>query len=284
MADPTLSVVYHGCQSCAPQRDCVRRSGNLLMRRVTSNVAYDYIRKRILSGEFAMGQPLSTNGLALAIGVSRTPVRDALRQLETDGLVESQPHFGASVRSIDINEFSELCMMRMVLESFLAGMAARCRTDDDLREIGLALENMRRIAGEISLLPDDNKAAVKFQDLFREDVRFHIAIMTAARKPRIKKEVLRLHLINRICTWERTAQVSLGVVDRAGMEEDRKTALISHNKIYQAVLKSEVEAARQAMAEHMQHIIDINIKRLSEIDMKRFKPRPLTEEEQIYSV
>jgi DNA-binding GntR family transcriptional regulator len=62
------------------------------MKHVNSDVAYDFIRKRILNGEFSPGHALMTKELSAEIGVSRTPIRDALRQLEADGLVTIRPH------------------------------------------------------------------------------------------------------------------------------------------------------------------------------------------------
>ena len=77
------------------------------MKNVNSDIAYDYLRKRILAGEYAPGEALMTNVLAPEIGVSRTPIRDALRQLEADGLVTIQPRLGASVKKMDLKTFRE---------------------------------------------------------------------------------------------------------------------------------------------------------------------------------
>ena len=77
------------------------------MKSVNTDVAYEHIRKKILNGEYLPGQALMTEVLAEEIGVSRTPVRDALRKLETDGLVSIQPHLGASVKKIQLPEFRE---------------------------------------------------------------------------------------------------------------------------------------------------------------------------------
>ena len=79
------------------------------MKNVNSDVAYDFLRKRILDGEYLPGQALMTNALASEIGVSRTPIRDALRQLEADGLVTIQPRLGASVKMMDLKNFRESC-------------------------------------------------------------------------------------------------------------------------------------------------------------------------------
>ena len=94
------------------------------MKSVNTDVAYNHIRKRILSGEYPPGHPLMTELLANEIKVSRTPVRDALRKLETDGLVTIQAHLGASVKKMQLKEFREMCDLRLALESHAAGLAA----------------------------------------------------------------------------------------------------------------------------------------------------------------
>src|SRR5438132_2081929 len=102
------------------------------MSNFSSDVAYDYIRKRILNGDFRSGQSLMTKVLAKETGLSRTPIRDALRQLESDGLVTIRARLGASVTSMDLEEYGELCGLRLALESYGAGLAARNRTDTGL--------------------------------------------------------------------------------------------------------------------------------------------------------
>src|SRR5215204_2878566 len=113
------------------------------MKNVNSDIAYAYIRKHILSGQFRPGQALMTNDLSAEIGVSRTPVRDALRQLEADGLVIIKPHLGASVKTMGFREYREMCGLRLALETYAAGLAAENRTSDELHELELALDAMR---------------------------------------------------------------------------------------------------------------------------------------------
>lgn len=102
------------------------------MKNVNSDIAYEFLKKRILSGEYLPGTALMTNALSPEIGVSRTPIRDALRQLEQDGLVTIQARAGARVKQMELREFREVCEMRLALESHAAGLAARRRTDTDL--------------------------------------------------------------------------------------------------------------------------------------------------------
>ncbi len=150
------------------------------MKSVNTDVAYNYIRKKILCGEYPPGHALMTEMLASEIGVSRTPVRDALRKLETDGLVIIQPHLGASVKKMEVKEFAEMCDLRLALESHAAGLAASNRTEADLREIGFALEAMRRLTERKAAASKERSFAGR--ELVREDVHFHI--MPSSPRPR----------------------------------------------------------------------------------------------------
>ncbi|MSU65892.1 MAG: GntR family transcriptional regulator, partial [Opitutus sp.] len=98
------------------------------MANANTDVAYEYIRNKILVGEYQLGSALRTNRLATEIGVSRTPIREALRLLETDGLVVIRPRIGARVTSLNIDEFTHLCAMRLALETYAAGLAAAHHT------------------------------------------------------------------------------------------------------------------------------------------------------------
>src|SRR5688500_1631805 len=110
------------------------------MANVNTDRAYKFIRNKILLGEYALGAPLKPQRLAAEIGVSRSPIRDALHQLETDGLVVVRPRLGARVTSLTIEEFSHLCAMRLALESYAAGLAAASRTEEQLAELKAAFE------------------------------------------------------------------------------------------------------------------------------------------------
>jgi DNA-binding GntR family transcriptional regulator len=165
------------------------------MKKVNSDVAYDYIRKKILSGEYPPGYALMTEALSIENEVSRTPVREALHKLKAEGLVSISPRLGASVKKMDVKEFREMCELRLALEGHAAGLAALNHSQADLREIRYALDAMRELTARILAAKDE---APFINELLREDVRFHIAIMTAASNNLMKSEILRLNMINRI--------------------------------------------------------------------------------------
>ena len=106
-----------------------------MKKAIPLNIAYDYIRKAVLNGEYTPGQPLLEAELAQKTGVSRTPVRQALRQLESEGLITIRTNLGAVVKSMTMKEYREMSEVRQALESGAAGLAALHRTDADLKAI-----------------------------------------------------------------------------------------------------------------------------------------------------
>jgi DNA-binding GntR family transcriptional regulator len=247
------------------------------MKSVNTDVAYNYIRKRILSGDYPPGHPLMTELLANEIKVSRTPVRDALRKLETDGLVTIQAHLGASVKKMQLKEFREMCDMRLALESHAAGLAALNRTEADLNEIHFALEGMRRLTLEITSSADEQPL---LGELVREDVRFHIAVMTAAKNELMKKEILRLHLVNRVVSGSGGGEKS--GVKKTESDARRRAVLDKHNDIYTAIARSDAPAAKREMEFHLQELIHHNFLIMSRNE-GGVLARELTSEELAYS-
>lgn len=247
------------------------------MKSVNTDVAYDHIRKRILSGEYPPGHPLMTEVLAGEIKVSRTPVRDALRKLETDGLVTIKAHLGASVKKMDLKEFREMCDLRLALESHAAGLAAVNRTEADLNEIQYALEGMRRLTTKIVSAAQEQPL---ISELVREDVRFHIAIMTAAKNELMKKEILRLHLLNRVVSGPASSEKIN--VKKADSDARRKLVLEKHNDIYTAIARSDARAAKREMEFHLQELIDHNLQVMTRAESGVIA-RELTLEELAYS-
>src|SRR5271169_1260355 len=94
--------------------------------------AYEHIRKRLLSGDLAPGASLSPALLAKEIGISHTPVREAISQLESEGLVERLPRLGARVRLIDRRELEELFELRETLEADAAAWAAERISEEQI--------------------------------------------------------------------------------------------------------------------------------------------------------
>lgn len=245
------------------------------MKKVNSDVAYDFIRGKILNGEFPPGYPLMTAALSELTKVSRTPVREALHKLKAEGLVSIRPRLGASVKTMDIKEFREMCELRLALEGHAAGLAAVNHSISDLREIKLALEAMRTLTEKIL---SSTEESAYIDDLQREDVRFHIAIMSAAKNDLMKREILRLHLVNRIVSTKRK---TASQVTKADSDQNRRKVMASHDEIYDAIEKGNQLLAKEAMEKHIQDIIVKSLRSFSAAS--KYERRELTEEELAYS-
>ncbi|MFD3486559.1 GntR family transcriptional regulator [Streptomyces sp. NPDC058665] len=100
-----------------------------------SDFAYTRIREGILSGEFEPGAVLQQAGLARTIGISTTPLREALRRLKSEGLVELDAHRDARVASLTAEEARDLLEIRLSLDPLAAALAAERRTKEDIRRI-----------------------------------------------------------------------------------------------------------------------------------------------------
>ncbi|MEM9018030.1 MAG: GntR family transcriptional regulator, partial [Verrucomicrobiota bacterium] len=163
-----------------------------------SEKAYRHIRKKLLDGSVVPGARLSYGTIGKEIGVSATPVREAVGQLASEGFVELVPQLGAIVRELTREEAVELYELREALESFAAGHAAERignRALDDLTrnlETSSALVEKVRNEGRLRA----GKAEAKtFHAL---DLSFHMTIIEASRNRRMLKVVGDSHILTRI--------------------------------------------------------------------------------------
>ncbi len=125
----------------------VNDPGRLRRATTTPDLIAGTLRREILLGALAPGQPLRQEELAERFGVSRLPVRDALLRLEAQGLVDVYPNRGAFVVSLSADEVREVYEMRVLLEGDLIERAVPRMTADDWRRIDAAHAEATRTAG-----------------------------------------------------------------------------------------------------------------------------------------
>jgi DNA-binding GntR family transcriptional regulator len=141
--------------------------------------AYTAIRDSILSGDYAPGMHLTESELAGIVGVSRTPVHDALLRLKADGLIEMQRNQGARVKTYSDRDIDEIFELRAYLEGYGAELAARYIEDDTITKLeGLAdeMEAMGKAEDTNSLY-----------ELSRLNHGFHEAIVDASESDLLKQ-------------------------------------------------------------------------------------------------
>ena len=118
-------------RAAAPETASPPRHVLPIQRQTLTGMTVDALRERILHGDYPEGEPLRQDAIAEELGVSRIPVREALRQLEAEGLVTFSPHRGAVVSTMSLEEILELFELRAEIESDLVRRAIPFMTGED---------------------------------------------------------------------------------------------------------------------------------------------------------
>jgi DNA-binding GntR family transcriptional regulator len=143
---------------------------------VSSERAYAHIKNAILSGRYPSGTRLPEDKVAAELGVSRTPIRDALRRLQVEQLITITPYSGARVAGWTADELREIAQIRAMLEAYAAGLAARKRSPDDVDTLNDLCDRMEDEAAKA--LPDTER-------LSQDNLAFHRTVARAAENTRL---------------------------------------------------------------------------------------------------
>jgi DNA-binding GntR family transcriptional regulator len=214
--------------------------GSEPLTKSASVAATELIRRAIVEGRLEPGRRLKEEELARELGISRTPVREALLVLQTEGLIESAPNRGATVRAHEPSDLDDLYQLRALLEGFAARLAAARIRESEVGELRASCERF------VALRAEDD--VVK---LVRENVRFHDVILAAARSERLAqmvRSVIQLPLVYRSYVWYSPEQ-----------------KLISehyHRQLTVALAAGDAERAELVMKEHVLEARDFLIARL----------------------
>lgn len=192
------------------------------------------IREDILSGMYVQGEELKEATLGAKLGVSRTPVREALRQLELDGLVEIVPNRGARVTGITQKDVSDIYQMRYRLEGLAARWAAEHITKEDIAELEEVI-----FLSEFHLRDEDQEQMVRL------DGRFHELIYHASASRMLE------HVLTDFHHYVKTARyISVKSNHRA------EVSVMEHKAILDAMKGRDANLAEKLANEHIQHVID----------------------------
>lgn len=202
------------------------------------------IRARILSGELASGERLRQESLATEFGVSRTPVREALRQLQSGGLVIVQPNRGAIVHGPSPREIRDAYAVRAELEGFAAELAITHIQDAQLQLLRDAEQLFRHAIEEVI---DDRRRGVDRHwsaesDWEHANNQFHQVIHEAAGNRQLLATIAHLHQsFPRVLTWTALSHSSHLLAEN--IEE--------HHRVLDAIERRDGPAARREMSAHV---------------------------------
>lgn len=190
--------------------------------------AYARLLAEVRSGHLSPGDRLTETDLAARLGISRTPVREAIRQLEADGLVTHTPRVGAKIRKLDYAEITELYETRAVLEGTAARFAARAAYPSEIAELEAINADMASQATDTSAIYQANR-------------QFHSVLLDAARNRFLTQSV-------------QAVQKTLLILGRSTLEEGERAdaAIAEHAAILAALKAHDGDAAEAAMRAHIE--------------------------------
>ena len=189
------------------------------------------LQNDILNGLYQPGDNLIETKLSEELGVSRTPVREAIRQLELEGLVQSIPNKGAIVKGISAQDIEDIYTIRMLIEGLAARWAAEKITGGELKELREAVE-----------LEEFYTAKNDVSHLLLFDSRFHDIIFRASKSKPL------MHTLSTFHHYVQRARVSsLNNPERAQL------ALEEHKAILQAITEHDAEKAERLTTLHVKN-------------------------------
>jgi len=214
-------------------------SENNQVHKQLRNVVADQMRSAILEGRYKPGEWMRQERIAQELGVSQMPVREALKELASEGLIEHVPYRGARVVNISASDVEDIYALRAFLESRAAGFAASQITPEELTEL-------KQLHTEIEEYSAPEHLA-KYRELNR---RFHELIFTASRRDYLIRTLKLL--------WAAFPTMLMGNYPRTASQPligRDSVDLLEHETIIDALEKGNADAAQKAMKEHIESVM-----------------------------
>lgn len=215
-----------------------------------SDLAYSRVRELVLSGDLAPGAVIPQAVLARTIGISTTPLREALRRLKQEGLVELDAHRDARVRPLDATEARDLLELRRSLDPLAASLAAERRSDADLAEIRASLDGLEALSSSPSA------------GELRSHHRFHAAIHRASHNALLVQTLDGL--------WVKTDRYRRHGLEPGRSDAERDARAAEHRLLFEAVRDGDAGTAAELMRRHVETSLGArSLDRLADPDQPR---------------
>ena len=196
--------------------------------RSMQDIVFETLRDEILSGKLPPASALNTLSLSKRLGVSRTPIREALNRLVATGLVENVAHRGSFVRKLSIGQVVEIYYIRAALAGVCARLATRRITDAQKKKLVALCDKMER-----------DTSGGDLKAMLRHNFEFHEIIFKAAHSPGIESLALQYYHQS-----EQFRALSLELPGRSA------EACKEHRGILNAILAGDADGAERSSREH----------------------------------
>ncbi len=204
-----------------------------------TQIVVEVLREKILSGEIAAGEPLRQSALAQSLNVSRIPLREALVQLEAEGLAKFEAHKGATVAALSVDQVTELFDLRALIETDLLQKAILNMTDATLLKAQAYLDEL-----EIAFKNQDSVSSWSVLN-----TKFHTCLYEAANRPHTLEVVKRLN--TKCDRYIRLQLLNDGGIPKAEQEHQQLLAYCRNKDVDRAtaLLKEHILNAAETIRE-----------------------------------
>lgn len=206
------------------------KNNSPIVHKTRTQVVLEVIRERILSGDIKAGTSLRQSALAAELNVSRIPVREALLQLEAEGLVNFEPHKGATAARLSADQVKELFELRALIETDLLAKSIVNMTDADINKAQIILVELEQSFGQAD-------SGSKWSEL---NTAFHTCLYQAANRPNTMEIVQNL---NSNCD----RYIRLHLLHKGGIPKAEK----QHQQLIEFCKKRDSKAACDLLREHI---------------------------------
>jgi len=210
---------------------------------------YNHLRTKLLAGELPPGARLDYKKISTEMGVSTTPVREAMGKLASEGLVELVPRAGAIVRKLGAQEAVQLYGVREAIETYAAAKAAEKISEARLQHLSDQLGKMRSLITRAFANGGGLMTGEHLSEFLQADLAFHMTIIESAGNPRLTKLAGDSHIHSRIFGVERFGH------NQDLLEEADKI----HRAIFESLKKRDGNAASGLIAQHIQRSLELTL-------------------------
>jgi len=207
----------------------IEHLSSLAERKSLGQHVFENIKQAIIQGDIPSGQRLVENRLAAKLGISRTPIREAIHKLEREGYLRKRSRGGFIVLGLDRNDIEETFGIRSVLEGYAARLAAIKHDERDLKPLEAQIQTFQQHLdnGKLDILPDIN-------------TEFHDMLYALSKSPRLIK------MINDLKDQiYRFRQMILRNTELAGMSND------DHRHMLEFIKRRDAEGVEKLVREHL---------------------------------
>jgi DNA-binding GntR family transcriptional regulator len=198
-----------------------------------SDSVYFRIKNEIITGKLKAGQHLVQEEFTKDLGVSRTPVRDAFKRLESEGLIINKPYYGATVFRPSKEQVLEIYEIRILIEQYFASRTSKVATDAELQSIKKINDKMAKVS----------PTSKEYMQL---DYKFHKQICELSACTNSSLEILE-GLLSKSSSFKSLYYSMVG---------GSQTTISMHSNIIEALLRRDEEGVKKAISNHLNHVLD----------------------------